>query len=1434
MSAIESAQQAARLTDPVGHGYGMLGMIGGAILGAVAAGLLIAGGVVTGGALIAVVVAGCVAGGGLAGGQLLNGIQRAGGLDKPITGNIANGSSNVFIGGLAAARAEIDFVGECNGRPMNHTTKDKVLIAEGSSTVMINFKPAARVTNRLVCGAEILQGIESVYIGGPNSVNKDMPIEDNEELLKTGLMVLGGAALIGGGVLAAMAGGAAAVALYIGRVAVGVAVDQVKSTLLGWVGDRIGPGWAEILEGATGLLSLGLGGGKGLMNRLRSRGSRPQLRQPPAGKLPQSRCCSVGDPVDAASGRVFSSRTDFELPGRIAIQFTRTYDTSAVDYEGPLGHGWMHPYDIHLWEDDEQQMVILRNEEGLLAGFDLIEVRERVLNPLYQQWLERLGEKVYVVRDQDGLRYRFESVEGRDEGRSEATALRLTGIEDRNGNRIVLSYENGHLNSLQDGAGTRLNFSYITLDNGAERLAAVNLVLDKEASRTARLVNFTYDEEGRLRNATDRGLVPWRYEYDGRLLIRSTNRNGLSFRFAYEGKGMGARCVHAWGDRGIYERWLEYDRETGMTVVEDSLGRKTTYHFNELDLPIGIVDALGGEKRYTYGPNGELLSETDEIGRSTKYEYNEGLDCISITNPAGTVRRFSYAADSLPQALIDESGAEFRREYDERGNITATIDALGNRRRYSYNEFGELGKAVDPSGEETKFRWNERGQITELTTPLGAATRYGYDERGRLEWISNPLGHETRYAYDAQDRLVQVECPDGTKHRYGYDPEGNLTSFIDANGAQTRFRYVDYNELGERIDALGYTRRYVYDTEANLVELRNERGEAYRFDYDALDRVIREIGFDGLRCDYAYDPAGQLIARTDPAGRITSFIRDLQGRVIERARPDGTAINFAYDRAGRMIEADAPGSELEFKYDALGRMIWESQNGQIIEHEYDALGRRIKRRSPSGQTVEFTYDPDSRMSRLQTPRGSMEFEYDKAGRIAKWRMPGELEERFYYDLCGRVIEQQLAKQSQTLTLRGYKYDAEGNLIELSDSNKGTSRFAYDPIERLQEVLQPEKKIERFVYDSTGNLLRRGEREFRYSHPDRLIQTDGTELLYDEVGNLIEKRRVESVIRYSYDPDNRLIAVESRDGGRVEFAYDAFGRRIAKKTKDGETGFLWDGDVLLSEDRGEKANEYIFELGSFAPLCRFDEGGIEVYHNDHIGTPRDITDESGQVVWSASYDVYGRIDNLRAIGRENNIRFQGQYEDTETGLRYNRFRYYDSDCARYISQDPIGILGGVNHYGYVVCPINWIDPLGQSGQSCAKDLRQKLHKDPMVIKLTGKGPKPPDMKDGMRFKLSPKEQAFADAVRQKHPNLQIYRAPDGKNLGDFIIVDASNPKKPVAIALELKSRTNSKQAGTQLKNAGSFLEGKGVDSNNIKIVTANEEEFLDMYGSGKFD
>jgi RHS repeat-associated protein len=1200
---------------------------------------------------------------------------------------VQTGSSHVFIGGARPARMLIDFTRHCMpGKPgFNKLGAAMLLFSAGMG--------ALGVASSLIDKGHAEQAAEKA------------PTEEEAMAASAQAAAMGLGAAVGAA-QTAMDVAAAALSMMMGKdpavppgIPIGNFITGSPNVLIG--GFPM-PGWMAILRGLGKLLK---GVARGVQRLL-----------PPGSRLNNALCAITGHPVDIASGRVFTSQTDFKLGGRIPIEFKRAYDTSAVHYQGPLGPGWIHPYDIHLWEDEEKGLIILRNEEARVVGFDPVETGEKSFNPLEKLWLERLDEKIYVVRSNDGLRYKFSPVSqsGRradrppdqsQAGKSEVDPLKLTEIEDRNGNRITLIYEQGRLSYIIDSAGRRLNFIYITLDNGAARLAGINRALDSNSSRNSRVVNYSYDADGRLINATDRGLIPWRYAYDGDLLIRETNRNGLSFHFEYKGDGPEARCVHTWGDRDIYERRLTYDHFARTTMVENSLGHKTIYRFNEFDQPVTIINPLGGAKHYSYGLNGELLSETDEIGRVTRYSYNETGDCLSVTKPDGTTRRFEYAGTALspklPQKLIDEIGAERSREYDNRGNLKAAVDAAGNRYEYRYNQFGDLEEVTNPLGGVTQFKRNERGQVIEIVTPAGAGTKYNYDERARLAGVSDPLGYTTRYVYDALDRIIRLERRDGTRNHFQYDPENNVTNVIDANGSATRFRYADYNELSEQVDAMGQTRRFRYNTEARLVEVRNERGETYSFTYDAADRLTREVDFGGLALEYDYDPAGQLIAQTDPAGRVTRFIHDLRGRVIERRRPDGTAIRFSYDHLDRFTEATAPGSSLIFKYNLLGQVVWESQNGRVIEREYDELGQRVMRLSPSGQTVEFTYDADGQLNRLETSRGSMEFEYDPVGRITKRRLPSGLEESFSYDRGGRLMEQSLHRRNQTLVHRGYKYDAEGNLVELNDGANGVSRFAYDPIERLREVLRPEKGLEQFVYDSTGNLLRRGDKTFSYSKPDRLTQTDEATLTYDEVGNLIEKRRARSVIRYSYDPDNRLIAVESKEGGRIEFVYDAFGRRIAKKTKKGETGFLWDGDVLLAEqptDRNEPGFiEYVNMPESFAPLARLVKSGegparLESYHVDHLGTPRELTGAGGELIWEADYDVYGHA-KVRKEEVKQPIRFQGHYEDIETGLHYNRFRYYDSESGRYINRDPIGLAGGFNAYRYTLNPVNWVDPLG---------------------------------------------------------------------------------------------------------------------------------------------
>jgi len=103
-----------------------------------------------------------------------------------------------------------------------------------------------------------------------------------------------------------------------------------------------------------------------------------------------------------------------------------------------------------------------------------------------------------------------------------------------------------------------------------------------------------------------------------------------------------------------------------------------------------------------------------------------------------------------------------------------------------------------------------------------------------------------------------------------------------------------------------------------------------------------------------------------------------------------------------------------------------------------------------------------------------------------------------------------------------------------------------------------------------------------------------------------------------------------------------------------------------------------------------------YQLDHLGTPQELTDYSGEIVWSAKYSAYGKVASLELATEDylnQPLRFQGQYFDEESGLHYNRHRYYDPDLGRYLTPDPVKLAGGLNQYRYVPNPTGWVDPLG---------------------------------------------------------------------------------------------------------------------------------------------
>ncbi|ROM68861.1 hypothetical protein BK653_12860 [Pseudomonas brassicacearum] len=246
------AQAAARLGDEIAHGFGLAAIVAGAVAGALIGAAVVAATVATGGVALAI-MAGSIAAGGLSMFQIVKGLSTIFNLPEPTTGALIMGSFNVYINSRNAMRAGEDTSSSCTGLPMNHPIWPfPVLIAEGSATVFINGKPAARLHSKMVCGAHIKTGSPNTFIGGP-TVSVAFVL-DLEGWMHTGLEALGLLAAGGALLLAAFAGAAA----FFGALAVGGAL-YASMELLGDLGDRLGPGYRDLFQGVAGMALLGAG-----------------------------------------------------------------------------------------------------------------------------------------------------------------------------------------------------------------------------------------------------------------------------------------------------------------------------------------------------------------------------------------------------------------------------------------------------------------------------------------------------------------------------------------------------------------------------------------------------------------------------------------------------------------------------------------------------------------------------------------------------------------------------------------------------------------------------------------------------------------------------------------------------------------------------------------------------------------------------------------------------------------------------------------------------------------------------------------------------------------------------------------------------------------------------------------------------------------------
>nr|WP_314566951.1 RHS repeat-associated core domain-containing protein [uncultured Pseudomonas sp.] len=1111
---------------------------------------------------------------------------------------------------------------------------------------------------------------------------------------------------------------------------------------------------------------------------------------------PSDKTATNGCPVSMVTGEELLTLTDGALDGILPFEWTRLYRTSAVEVDCGLGFGWSHSLAHRLTVSGDS--VVWTDHENRSTTLPLPTVsRPAITNSLAEAaiYLGALPDELVLAQASRFYHFR-DGV--------------LTAISDAYDNRLRI-FRNylGQIERLDNGVGRSLFLRY-----ASGRIVAVDYQIERAVDEgpfvwvtEQSVVSYAYDGAGRLVSATNAVGECEVYRYDEQHVILERGlAGGASFFWAWERSGKAARCVRHWASFSQMDTRYVWD-DNGQVTVFNADGSQEVYVHDQRARLVQRVDPDGAEHFKSYDDKGRLTVEQDPLGAVTAYQYDDAGRLVALF--PGDDEPTSYEHENGFVRVVRRGEAVWKYERNDQGDVTRRTDPDGNSTDYSYSKQGQLTQVWYPDHSSHRLVWNERGQLLEEQLPNGGIKRYRYDDLGRKTTQENEHGALTQFEWDSVGRLVQIVLPSGNTRKYSYNAYGKITSERDELGHVTRYEYADgLHLISRRINADGTQVKYRYDNvRLLLTEIENEVGETYRLQYHSNGLIQQETGFDGQRTAYVYDLNGNLQEKTehgdDGSQLITRYERDHAGRLVRKTLPDGNIVDYAYDRQGNLLSVDDGHWALAYEYDPQNRLTAEHQGWGTLRYGYDACGQLKNLRLPDNNRLTFNHDKGGHLSTVELNGAVLTSHLFSADREQQ-RAQGKLLSSYQYDAQGRLFNQGIADAEGTVYRRQYDYDKSSNLTRLNDTRKGEHHYHYDPLARLTRADHSQGEQERFGHDPAGNLLMQDRPGPDIVAGNRLMIQGDRHYDYDAFGNLIRERRGKGhqlVTEYRYDCQHRLIGVTQPNGQTASYRYDPFGRRISKTVDGKTTEFFWQGDKLIAEHHADRHRSYLYEPDSFRPLALLEGFGPKEttpyhYQLDHLGTPQELTAQDGEIVWSAHYRAYGEITRLDINKIDNPLRFQGQYFDQESGLHYNRHRYYNPDTGRYLTPDPVKLAGGINAYQYVPNPTGWVDPLGLStcpgGDGCKSEVRTN---DPAKSGLADEGevvtPKAGGAQRASRYSANWKTAnlnenivKFADfdpVVTTTNKGKKIYKNPENGieivedlNGGYFRIYDPSLP------------------------------------------------------------
>lgn len=683
--------------------------------------------------------------------------------------------------------------------------------------------------------------------------------------------------------------------------------------------------------------------------------------------------------------------------------------------------------------------------------------------------------------------------------------------------------------------------------------------------------------------------------------------------------------------------------------------------------PIRDCEAFGSaiaqETSYARDPATNLnLSVTDALARETSWTYDSLGNVLSVTQLAGTsaavTTNFTYAAPFSQVATItDPLGDETIFARNGLGEATSITDANGNATSFTYTAEGQVASVTDPLGDETSYGYGF-GDLATVADPLGRTWSVYADTLGRPVAATDPLGATTATTYDPLYGIASLTDPNGDATGFTYDADGNLLSVTDPRNNVTGFSYDARDRLITRTDPLGNGARFAYDNDSNLVAVTDRKGQPSGYVYDALNRLAEAYYCTGgTSCASSSADLQASVAYTWDAGNRLTVIRDLPAGVTS-----GGTVARDYDLLDRLTSETTtpPGTTT-----ALG----------TASYTYDAASRPATMTAGSAPTLAYSFDPGNRLTGISSGgTASVCIGYDAANRRTLLVLPDGGSASYGYDAAseltvltdkpGGSLSPCTAGTGTALGTLAYTYDDAGRRASAAGVNLvksvlpgAVTTATYNADNQLTKWVTGAGRINP-TWDANGNLT-----------------NDGTSV-------------------YTWDARDRLLAV----GSVASFAYDAAGRRLSLTAGGSTAYYLYDrlNPVAILGGSGGATTQLLTGLNLDERFAATTSGTTESYLVDALGSTVALAAPGGTSLSTTyAYAASGVTEASGAVST-NSFQFTGR-ENDPTGLYYLRARYYNPTWGRFISEDPIGLNGGINLYAYAGdSPLNLIDPTGLVG------------------------------------------------------------------------------------------------------------------------------------------